>query len=101
MVIAKEIMTTDVITVDPETSVKEAANIIKDYKYLICFNGINFDLKFINHRASLHKINLSLENKCIIDLLKIYRNNKNHLDIDNFKLKTIEKYININIKREI
>lgn len=30
MITAKEIMTTDVITIDPETSVKEAANIMSD-----------------------------------------------------------------------
>ncbi len=31
MVVAKDIMTTDVITVDPETSVKDAANIMSEH----------------------------------------------------------------------
>src|SRR6056297_2911689 len=31
MVVAKDIMTTDVITIDPETSVKDAANIMSEH----------------------------------------------------------------------
>ncbi|HCX04810.1 MAG TPA: hypothetical protein DHM42_09980 [Clostridiales bacterium] len=70
--------------------------LLKKKKYIITYNGNSFDLKFIKHRSKYHNLQLSLENKCLIDLYSIFRKNNNRFNTKNLKLKTMEEFLGIN-----
>jgi len=71
-------------------------NLIKKSEYIITFNGISFDLKFIKKRAKSLGLNLNLKDKYLIDLYKIVLKNKSYFKVKNYKLKTIEKFLGLN-----
>lgn len=71
-------------------------NKIKNFDYYITFNGGNFDIPFLNKRLIKNNINFSIDPFYNIDLYKIVKKNKNILNLENCKLKTIEKFLGIN-----
>jgi hypothetical protein len=75
--------------------------LLKKKKYIITYNGNSFDLKFIKYRSKYHNLQLSLENKCLIDLYSIFRKNSNRFKTKNLKLKTMEEFLGINRKDNI
>jgi len=81
--------------------IKNFNNLIKKYKYLISYNGNNFDLNFIRYRANTNGINVCLDKKCSIDLLRVFRVNKDYLNTENLKLKTVENFSNIRRKDKL
>ena len=70
-------------------------NFIKYYKNHITFNGLTFDIPFLNSRLKKHNINFSLYKNDDIDILKVIRPFKENLSLSDCKLKTIEKYLGI------
>ena len=70
-------------------------NFIKDYKNHITFNGLTFDIPFLNSRLKKYNINFSLSKNDDIDILKVIRPFKENLSLSDCKLKTIEKYLGI------
>lgn len=72
--------------------------LLKNNKYIVTYNGNSFDLKFIKHRSRYHSLELSLENKCLIDLYSIFRKNSNRFNTKNLKLKTMEEFLGIERK---
>ena len=70
-------------------------NFIKHYKNHITFNGLTFDIPFLNSRLKKHNINFSLSKNDDIDILKVIRPFKENLSLSDCKLKTIEKYLGI------
>lgn len=68
---------------------------IKDFDTLITYNGISFDNPFLIKRSNTENIDLSFVNKHHIDLLKIMKTHKNSLNLENCKLKTVEKLASI------
>ena len=68
---------------------------IKDYKNHITFNGLTFDIPFLNSRLKKHNIDFSLSKDNDIDILKLIRPFKEKLSLSDCKLKTIEKYLGI------
>ena len=70
-------------------------NFIKYYKNHITFNGLTFDIPFLNSRLKKHNINFSLSKNDDIDILKVIRPFKENLSLSDCKLKTIEKYLGI------
>jgi predicted PolB exonuclease-like 3'-5' exonuclease len=75
--------------------------LLKKKKYIITYNGNSFDLKFIKYRSKYHNLQLSLENKCLIDLYSIFRKHSNRFKTKNLKLKTMEEFLGINRKDNI
>lgn len=75
--------------------------LLKKKKYIITYNGNSFDLKFIKYRSKYHNLQLSLENKCLIDLYSIFRKNSNRFKTKNLKLKTMEEFLGIKRKDNI
>lgn len=73
-------------------------NDLKNFKYYINFNGDTFDIPFLNERLKYNNINFLISKDYSIDILKYIKKKKNILKLDNYKLKTIEKFLNI--KRE-
>ncbi|MTI66412.1 MAG: hypothetical protein FH753_07405 [Firmicutes bacterium] len=71
---------------------------IKKFDIYISYNGETFDIPFINKRLSHHGFNYTIYKNKSMDLLKTVRNNKHILNFNNYKLKTVEK--NLDIYRE-
>ena len=68
---------------------------IKNYQNHITFNGLTFDIPFLNTRLKKHNIDFSLSQNDDIDILKLIRPFKEKLSLSDCKLKTIEKYLGI------
>lgn len=65
---------------------------LKDFKYVLHYNGSSFDMPFIKKRLNLFQIKSSIENIQEIDLYSMLRPIQKYLNLENLKLKTIEKY---------
>lgn len=70
----------------------------KLYKYLIHFNGNNFDLPFIAQKCLQHKLPYSFEGFKGIDLYRRISPYKYFLKLPNCKQKTLEQFLGINRK---
>lgn len=70
-------------------------NTIKNYQNHITFNGLTFDIPFLNTRLKKHNIDFYLSKNDNIDILKLIRPFKEKLSLSDCKLKTIEKYLGI------
>ena len=68
---------------------------IKNYQNHITFNGLTFDIPFLNSRLKKYSINFSLSKNDDIDILKLIRPFKEKLSLSDCKLKTVEKYLGI------
>ncbi|MDR7857012.1 ribonuclease H-like domain-containing protein [Tissierella sp.] len=63
---------------------------ISSFGKIITYNGDSFDLPFINHRLMHHQINSNISKDKSFDIYRIVKNNKQYLELENLKLKTIE-----------
>lgn len=68
---------------------------ISHFEKHITFNGITFDIPFLNSRFLKNNISFSLDKSNDIDILRIIKPYKEKLSLSDCKLKTIEKYIGI------
>src|SRR5699024_1514513 len=71
---------------------------MKDFDSIVTYNGDSFDIPFINQRLKLYHIDFNLFSVVSFDIYKLIKENKIYLEFENYKLKTIEK--NLNILRE-
>ncbi len=69
---------------------------IKDYNLLIHFNGLTFDIPFIEKRCQFHGIRCELKTYDQLDLYKIIYSKKKYLNINGYKQKDIELALGIN-----
>lgn len=76
----------------------EFNSILKNIDVLYSYNGLSFDFPFLLKKFKKYSLCNELSKKIHIDLIKVIRKNKKKLDLENCKLKTIEKHIGI--KRE-
>ena len=70
-------------------------NDISTFDTHITFNGLAFDIPFLNSRFNKYNIDFELNRNDDIDILNIVRPFKGLLSLSDCKLKTIEKYIGI------
>ena len=68
------------------------------YNSLIHFNGTSFDIPFITKKAHLYNINNNLSSFNSIDIYKMIKPYKHLFNLNNYKLKSIEEYLNIRRK---
>lgn len=68
---------------------------INKFEYIITYNGTSFDLPFLKKRLARYDIEHSIDLVSHMDLLKLVRKNKQILKLENCKLKTVEKSLNI------
>ena len=73
----------------------EFINEIKNFENHITFNGLTFDIPFLNSRFNKHNIDYTLSKDKDIDILKLIKPFKEKLSLPNCKLKTLEKYLGI------
>lgn len=68
---------------------------------LVTYNGHAFDLPFLNKRYIHHGIDFQCDLYKNFDLYRVVRASKKALGLDNYKLKTIELYLNIERQDQI
>lgn len=64
---------------------------ISSFDNLISYNGDNFDIPFINHRLKTHGLDEFIPKSKSYDLYKVIKSNKDYLNLENLKLKTVER----------
>ena len=74
---------------------------INDFDLLITFNGKNFDIPFLQARFDKHTIDHSLQLIDHIDIFKHLKIYSDMLNLEDYKLKSIEKFLRINRKDTI
>lgn len=86
------------MTQSPEDEIillEKFKEISSSYSNMITFNGEAFDFPFVEERMKNHGISFDFKDKSSLDLYKYIRNTGYLLDIENFKLKTLERKIGI------
>ena len=76
--------------------IKAFFELISSYKYLLHYNGDGFDIPYINNKIDEFKLDFSFDNIESVDLYKLIRPYKDALHLDNLKLKSIERFLDLN-----
>lgn len=84
--------------IDEPEALKYLRDLVKTKKYIITYNGNSFDIPFLISKYKKYEIVYDFNVFIKIDLYYWMRSLKYKLEIENLKLKTVEKYFNI--KRE-
>ncbi len=79
----------------------EFADTLKNFLYVITYNGATFDLPFLKKRFHYNNLKFTFDDIKHIDILQYIRKEKKQLPMDNLKLKTVEKFLGINRKDTI
>lgn len=80
---------------EEKSLLRELLRSTSDFKHIINYNGTSFDIPFINSRLEKHGIDYKLPMEKSYDLYRLIRGNKFMLPLENLKLKTIERSLNI------
>lgn len=80
---------------DEKELLKLNIDLINKYESVITFNGDNFDLPYIQRRAKKHQLDFEYRSLNSLDIYREIKNKTFLLDLENHKLKTIEKYLGI------
>lgn len=80
---------------EEEEILKNFVSVIRGFSKIFTYNGDSFDIPFINHRLEKYKIDYKIQKDASIDLYRIVKENKAFLNIENLKLKTLERYLGI------
>ena len=75
---------------------KEFINFSEKFSHFISFNGDSFDIPFLNSRLKYNNIEKKFDKSMNLDLIKIAKNLAKLSLVENYKLKTIEKFLGIN-----
>ncbi|MBB6216042.1 hypothetical protein HNQ80_002133 [Anaerosolibacter carboniphilus] len=68
---------------------------IKAFDFLISYNGDSFDIPFLNKRLGKHHIPFRVDTHKSFDILKFVRRKRELLNLQDCKLKSVEKSLNI------
>jgi len=83
-------------TPDEEYEILQAFNdIASKYTYLLSYNGNSFDIPFLNSRFKYNQLAHTLSKSMNIDLLRVARLLASTLNLENYKLKTVERFLGI------
>ncbi|WP_425449745.1 ribonuclease H-like domain-containing protein [Dethiothermospora halolimnae] len=80
---------------DEEILLKKFKKEIVKYDYILSYNGNRFDIPFLNDRYKYNSLDFIINKSNSIDLYEYIRSNKDILSLDSYKLKNIEKYLDI------
>ena len=70
--------------------------LLNNFETIITFNGDAFDLGFIEQRAKINSLDFNFQNFKSLDIYREIKDKTFMLDLENQKLKTIEKFLGIN-----
>lgn len=76
-------------------------DVISNFDIYISYNGDTFDIPFLNAKYNMYNLDFSLDKDLSLDLLKIVKRNKDILQLENCKLKTIEKKLGLDRQDKI
>lgn len=74
---------------------QEFSNFINNFKIVITFNGQSFDIPFIEYRLNKYRFKNNLKNLKSMDIYRRIKKENPYLQLENLKLKTIEKSLGI------
>jgi len=74
---------------------EEFIKIIKGFDSIITYNGDTFDIPFINKRLEKCKLDHIISKQQSFDMYRVVKDNRFYLNLENLKLKTLEKSIGI------
>lgn len=83
---------------DEKEMLTEFANFIKDKKYLICYNGITFDIPYLKKKYNKWNLEFNIDDINVIDYYRKFFAFKNFLGLTGLRQKDIETYLNISRK---
>lgn len=69
--------------------------LMSSYDMILTYNGETFDLPFINERLKRYNIEYEFHNSLSMDLYKEVKSYRHLLNIENLKLKTLERYLGL------
>lgn len=81
--------------VDQPQALKYLKDLIKSKTYIITYNGNSFDIPFLSEKAEQNNINIDFVSLIKIDLYNYIKKFKNNIQTVDLKLKTVEKYFDI------
>ncbi len=81
--------------IDEKEILKYFKDLVRTKKYVITYNGNNFDIPFIMNKYNKNDINFNLDLFIKIDLYRDMKNICKKIDIINLKLKTVEEFFGI------
>lgn len=81
--------------VDQPQALKYLKDLIKSKKYIITYNGNSFDIPFLAEKAEQNNIDIDFDSLIKIDLYNYMKKFKNNIHAVDLKLKTVEKYFDI------
>lgn len=73
----------------------EASKFLISFKTIVNYNGNSFDIPFVNKKLEYYGLPAYIDIDKSLDIYSILRKNKDLLVIENLKLKTVERYLNI------
>jgi len=82
--------------IDEKEILKYFKELVHNKKYVITYNGNNFDIPFIINKCDKNNIKFDLNLLVKIDLYHDMKAIRNKIDIINLKLKTVEEFFNVN-----
>ena len=71
---------------------------IRHFKRHVTYNGLAFDIGFINHRLKKHNIDFNLNKEDDFDIFKFIKSFKEPLGLESCSLTTVERYFGIHRK---
>jgi uncharacterized protein YprB with RNaseH-like and TPR domain len=74
---------------------------IENFHLLISYNGNAFDIPFLNKRFQKNKVNYAIMIYKNLDLFKVIKKNASLFKLEDYKLKSIEKYLGFQRKDTI
>ena len=69
--------------------------LLSSYKTIISFNGVGFDIPFIKAKCNSYGISENLKDYEYLDIFKMVSSIKFLLNLENYKQKTIEKFLGL------
>lgn len=80
---------------DESEMIVHFSKFLNSEKYLVSFNGDSFDLKFISKRAKLLDLDIDFNKIKSLDIYRHIKKYKNIFSVENYKLKTLERFMGI------
>ena len=80
---------------DEKAVVSQFMDLLRQYKTILSFNGIGFDIPYIKAKCDAYDIEEHLKDYTYVDIFKLISNIKFLLKLPNYKQKTVEGFLDI------
>lgn len=80
---------------DEKEVITQFINLLSQYKTIISFNGIGFDIPYVKAKCDTYSIENTLKDFAYVDIFKLISSVKFLLKLPNYKQKTVESFLDI------